>query len=107
LFGETQRWKSSELKSVLFTVKALDALASSLGRQASRTSDVRSRERFFRITPPDHIATFTAAHLEHLFFLMNRSRTFDDCFSRKTFLPPNVKDEPRGQSARRVRKQPP
>jgi len=35
---------------------------------------------------------------------MNRSRTFDDCFSRKTFLPPNVKDEPRPQLARAVRK---
>jgi len=56
LFGETQRWKISELKSVLFTVKALDALASSLGRQASPISDARNRERLFRITPPARIA---------------------------------------------------
>ncbi len=44
LFGETQRWKTSGMKSVTFTVKFLNAPFISLGLRGSMISEHRDRK---------------------------------------------------------------
>ena len=93
-------WKTSEMKSVHFTVKPLSAkFLFSLGLLAPLSSDAGDRKRAVRATAPDN---FNAARWKtsFIFLRVNRSRGFDDGFLSTKLSLSNVKDEPRSPRAK-------